>query len=194
MAVVGGGPAVPQQLLQRVLDHWWLVVLRGALAVIFGVLAIMWPVHTLAALIILFGAYSLVDGVFAFFSALRFGVHSERWWPLIFEAVIGIAAGVLVLGWPSLAALSFAIVFAAWALVTGVFEIIAALRLHRLDGRFWWLILAAVLSLAVGVYFVVWPGAGLIAFVWVIGIYALLFGIAMLIMGFRMNAARRSAA
>lgn len=115
----------------RFAHKWWILVVRGVLAVVFGVLAFVWPVLTLGVLVILFGAYALVDGVFALAAAAAGGRDGRPWWVLTLEGVAGIGAGVVTFFWPGITALTLVYVMAAWAVVTGVFEIAAAIDLRK---------------------------------------------------------------
>jgi uncharacterized membrane protein HdeD (DUF308 family) len=167
--------------------NWWALALRGLFAVLFGLAALFWPGITLAALILLFGAYALVDGVFAIVAAVRAAEQHGRWGLLLLEGIFGILVGLLTFVWPGLTALVLLYFIAAWALVTGVFEIVAAVRLRReIEGE-WALILGGVISVIFGVLLVVLPAAGLLALVWLIGVYALVFGILLIILSFRLR-------
>ena len=154
--------------------HWWTLALRGLFAVLFGIMAFVWPGITLASLVILFGAYAFVDGVFAIVAAVE---HRERWWALVIEGLAGIAAGIITVVWPGITALALLYVIAFWAMATGVFEIAAAIKLRKLiEGEFL-LALSGVASIAFGLLLLFRPGAGALGVVWLIGSYALVFGV-----------------
>jgi uncharacterized membrane protein HdeD (DUF308 family) len=178
-------------MLDALARNWWVVALRGALAVLFGILALIWPAITIGALVLLFGAYALVDGVFALGTALFGGHRAEGRRPaLILEGIVGIAAGIVTFVWPHVTTLALLWVIAAWALVTGVLEIVTAIRLRReLHGE-WLLVLSGALSVVFGIVLLVRPGAGALALIWVIGAYAIIFGLMLLVLAFRL---RRSA-
>ena len=178
-----GQPVVP--VLSR---NWWALALRGLAALIFGLLAFVWPGITLWALILLFGAYMLVDGVFAIVAAVRVAGDSARWWLLLVEGILGVLAGIVAFVWPGLTALALLYFVAAWAIVTGIFEIVGAIRLRReIEGE-WALILGGALSVLFGVLLlVVGPGVGLLSLVWLIGVYAVAFGVLLLILAFRVR-------
>jgi uncharacterized membrane protein HdeD (DUF308 family) len=167
--------------------------LRGLFAVIFGVVALVWPQATLLALVLLFGAYALVDGIFA----TAFGIASyegnDRWWVMLLEGLVGIIIGVLTLFWPDKTALVLLYLIAAWALVTGILEIVAGIQLRRVITNEWMLILSGILSTIFGVLLVVFPSAGLVGLVWLIGVYALLFGISLISFAFRLRGLRPEA-
>ena len=179
----------PGQPVVRVLSrNWWALALRGLAALIFGLLAFVWPGITLWALILLFGAYMLVDGVFAIVAAVRVAGDAARWWLLLVEGILGVLAGIVAFVWPGLTALALLYFVAAWALVTGLFEIVGAIRLRReIEGE-WALILGGALSVLFGVLLlVVGPGVGLLSLVWLIGVYAVAFGVLLLILAFRVR-------
>ena len=177
-----GQPVLP--VLSR---NWWALALRGLLAVLFGLAAFFLPGITLTALILLFGAFALVDGVFAIVAAVRAEEHGARWWLLLAEGVFGVLIGILTFIWPGLTALVLLYFVAAWAIVTGVFEIAGAVRLRQeIEGE-WALILGGVLSVIFGVLLAVLPGVGILALVWLIGAYAVVFGVLLIILAFRVR-------
>ncbi len=168
--------------------YWWTLAIRGALAVLFGLAALIWPDITLRVLVWLFGFYAVVDGLLAL-AALLIGGRSVggRRGSLIFEAVTGIAAGIFTFIWPGITALVLLYLIAAWAVVTGLLEIAAAVVLRRELRGEWLLALAGILSVVFGVLLAVRPGEGAIAIVSVIGVFAILFGVALLVLGFRLR-------
>ena len=169
--------------------NWWTLVIRGVAAIIFGVLAYLWPSATFAALVLLFGAYALVDGALAFVGAFR--TQGDRRWSLILEGVVGIAAGVVTFLWPGAAGLGLLIVIAAWALITGIFEIVSAIRLRKeIEGE-WLLLLSGLLSVLFAVTLVLWPAAGALAVTWIIGAYAIAFGIVLIALGIKLRNEKR---
>lgn len=167
--------------------NWWIVVLRGVLAVLFGIMCFAWPGITLAALVLLYGAYALVDGVFALVSAILGRPRAEPWWALLIEGLAGIAVGIMTFAWPGITALVLLFLIAAWSIVTGVFEIVAAIRLRREIQGEWLLVLAGLLSVLFGVALVVRPGAGALAVIWLIGAYSIAFGALFIALGFRLR-------
>src|SRR2546426_8749476 len=166
--------------------NWWALALRGILAILLGLAAVVLPGVTLAVLITLFGAYAVVDGVLAIIAGVRAAEHHERWWSPILKGLAGIAAGVLAFVWPALTALALLYLIAGWAIVTGVLEIVAAVHLHRAHGE-WLLILNGVLSVLFGFLVVIWPSAGVLTLLWLIGAYAIVFGIVLLVLAFRLR-------
>ena len=173
-------------MLTQFARNWWVVVLRGGLAILFGVLAILWPNLTIEALILLFGAYALVDGVFSSVAALTNTGEARRWW-LLFEGLVGIIAGILTFMWPGLTAIALLFVIAAWAIITGIFEIMAAIELRREITGEWLLIANGILSVIFGVFIAFFPGAGALGVIWMIAVYAWIFGVVMVALGLRMR-------
>jgi uncharacterized membrane protein HdeD (DUF308 family) len=168
--------------------NWWLIVTRGVLAVLFGVMALFWPGLTLLVLVLFFGAYALLDGVAALIAAFGGEQGRERWWALLIEGVVGIAVGIITLFWPAITELALLAVIAFWAIATGVLEIVAAVRLRReIEGE-WLLALAGALSVLFGAFVVITPRAGALALVWLIGGYAIVFGVLLIALGLQLRA------
>jgi uncharacterized membrane protein HdeD (DUF308 family) len=166
--------------------NWWALALRGVVALLLGVAAFVLPGVTLAVFVALFGAYAVVDGVLAIIAGVRAAERHERWWSPVLKGLAGIAAGVLAFIWPALTALALLYLIGAWAIVTGVLEIVAAVHLHRAHGE-WLLILNGILSVLFGLLAVIWPGAGLLTLLWLIGTYAIIFGGVLLVLAFRLR-------
>jgi uncharacterized membrane protein HdeD (DUF308 family) len=173
--------------------NWWALALRGLIAVLFGVVAIVWPGITIGALVFLFGAYVLVDGLFAIVGAIRQAGDSPRWWTLLIEGIVGVGAGIIAFLWPDLTALALLYIIAFWAILTGVLEIVTAIRLRREMEREWLLGLAGIASIIFGLILVVFPGSGALAVVWLIGVYAVVFGIALIALGVRLRSLQDTA-
>jgi len=167
--------------------NWWALFLRGLFAVLFGILAFSWPGLTLAVLVLLFGAYALVDGIFAVIAALKAPQGSKRWWVLLVEGIVGVIVGALTLFWPGLTALALLYFIAAWAIITGVLEIVAAIRLRNVIRNEWLLVLGGAVSILFGLLLVIMPVAGALAVVWMIGVYACLFGALLVALSFRLR-------
>jgi uncharacterized membrane protein HdeD (DUF308 family) len=174
-------------MINQLTRYWWLLALRGVLAILFGLVAFALPGITLAALIMLFGVYALLDGIFAIAAAFRVRHADEGWWPLIIEGVFGIIAGFVAFSWPGLTALSLVTLVAVWAIVTGVFGLISAARLRRHMSDEWFQLLSSVASIVLGILLITEPAAGLVVWVWIIGAYALVFGVLFLTMAFRLR-------
>jgi len=177
----------PQPMLLHALaKNWWLLLLRGIAAIIFGILAFAWPGITLLTLVILYGAYALVDGVLSIWAAIGGGSATPRWW-LIVVGLLGIAAGLLTFFWPGITAFVLLMFIGAWALVHGIFEIIGAIRLRKEIDNEWMLILSGVLSVLFGAAMLIMPGAGALALIWVIGAYSIIFGVLFIGFAFRLK-------
>ncbi|HET9095209.1 MAG TPA: HdeD family acid-resistance protein [Candidatus Baltobacteraceae bacterium] len=167
--------------------NWWAIAIRGIAAILFGLCAFFIPGAALWALVILFGAYCLVDGVFAIVAALRAAQAHERWAQLLFAGIFGVLIAGITLFEPGLTALALVYVIAAWAVVTGAFELLAAFELRRhLPGEFWWL-LAGLCSVVFGVFLFWQPGTGALAVLWLIGGYAVAFGVFLLGLALRLR-------
>jgi uncharacterized membrane protein HdeD (DUF308 family) len=165
--------------------HWWTFLLRGLAAVLFGVLAFAWPSLTLTVLVLFWGAYALVDGVLALVAAFR-TQHDHRW-GLLLEGIVGIGAGVVTFVYPDLTALVLVYIIGAWALITGVLELVAAVRLRRIIENEFWLVLGGIASVLFGVVLFIAPGAGALALVWLIAAYAIVFGVLMIGLSLRLH-------
>jgi uncharacterized membrane protein HdeD (DUF308 family) len=166
--------------------NWPVVMLRGFAAVLFGVVAFLAPGISLAALVLVFGAYAFADGILAIVTAVR-RRGADRWWVLLLEGLAGVAVGLLTIMWPGITALTLLYLIAAWALVTGVLEIAAAIRLRKVITGEWLLALTGVASVLFGLLLVVAPGAGALAVVLWIGAYALVFGCLLIALSFRLR-------
>ena len=169
-------------MLHTLARNWWAIALRGLVAVLFGLLTFFVPAITLVTFVLLFGFYALLDGLFNFIAFIRVPVHH---WALLIEGVIGIAAGILTFAWPAITAIVLLYVIAFWAIFTGVFEIIAGIRLRKVITNEWMLLAVGVLSLLFGILILVAPGVGALAIVLWIGAYACVFGIFLVALAFR---------
>ncbi len=172
-------------------QSWWLYLLRGIAAIIFGVLAFIAPGATILALVLVFGIYALVDGVLAVIAAFRMREVVNQWWVVLLEGLVGIIAGVIALVYPQITAIALLLVIAFWAIFTGIMEIIAAIRLRREIKNEWTLILSGVLSVILGVVLVAYPLVGAVGVVWAIGAYAILFGVLMVVLAFKVRGIAR---
>jgi uncharacterized membrane protein HdeD (DUF308 family) len=168
--------------------NWWALLIRGIVAIIFGILAFIWPGATILAIGILFGAYAFVDGIFAIIATVRAAEAGERWWPFLIEGIVGIVIAAITFYDIRITLLALYLTIAAWAFVTGIFEIVAAIQLRKAIANEFWLILGGIASIAFGVLMVIFPLIGALALIWLIGTYAIIFGIIMIAFSFRLRA------
>jgi uncharacterized membrane protein HdeD (DUF308 family) len=173
-------------------ERWWTLVLRGAAAVIFGILTFIAPGQSLVALVVVFGAYAIFNGVINLGLAACGPDGEPRWGSLVFESIASIVAGVLTLFWPGMTALVLLFLIAGWAIATGIAQVVAAVRLRKQIKGEWLLALTGVLSVAFGVLLFLFPGAGALAVVIWIGAYALVFGALLIALGVRLRTWGRS--
>ena len=166
-----------QSLAQTaVRDFRWSLLLRGIAAIVFGILAIIWPGETIIVLVYLFGVYAIIDGILNIGASLR-SRAMHGWWFMLIEGIVSVLAGIIAFVWPVLAAFVFLLVLAAWAIITGIVEIVGAFSHPEHFSHDWWLAIAGVVSIILGVLLAFRPIAGLLAVIWFIGIYAIVFGI-----------------
>jgi len=176
-----------QEALSEVLaDQWWVVALRGAIAIIFGLICFFFTPAAILAAVLFFSAYMLVDGVLAITSGIKAARNGKRWGLLILEGVVDIAAGVIAFLWPGMAAIVFVILIGVWAVISGGLLVYAAFSLKLDHGR-WWLVLAGAASVVFGILLFVAPVLGAVVLTWWIGAYAVAFGILLLILGFKLK-------
>jgi uncharacterized membrane protein HdeD (DUF308 family) len=184
--------AYPQSATRAHTPSWWVLALRGLVAILFGLAALFWPGLILAVLIVLFGAYALVDGVLAVIAAFRSSGQGVRRPMLVIEGVIGILFGILALFWPGLTALALLYIIAFWAILSGIARIVMAIMLRREIVNEWSIALSGVLSVILGIVLMLLPGAGLLAYTWLIGLLALAAGITLIYYAFRVRGRRMS--
>lgn len=178
-------------MLEKISRNWWMFALRGVVAIIFGVVAFAQPEQALQALVLVFGAYAFVDGIFAMFAGIAARRYFERWWAMLLEGLAGVVIGLLTFFWPSITALVLLYFIAAWAFITGIFEIVAAIQLRRVITGEWMMILGGLLSIIFGILLFVFPAVGAMSVIWMIGMYAVTFGILEIVFAFRLNSLRR---
>ena len=170
---------------------WWLIVLRGVVAILFGILALRNPGVTLAVLVLWFGVYALVDGAFSVFGAIAGWRFREDKWLLLLEGLIGIGAGIVTLQAPGMTAVALLFFIAAWALATGVLRIIGAIRLRReISGEFW-MVLSGLAAIVFAFLVMEQPAAGALAMVWMIGWFAVVMGSMLVMLGFKLRTLSR---
>ncbi len=166
--------------------NWWLVALRGVVAVLFGILTLMNPGIALSSLVLLFGAYAIVDGVAAVWSSVT---HRDQqgWWIHLLEGVVSVAAGVVTFVYPAITALILLYVVAIWAIMTGILEIWAAIQLRKEITGELWMGLSGLLSVIFGIILIVNPGPGLLTLLWIVSIYAIAFGVSLILLSLRVR-------
>lgn len=179
------------ELLSR---NWWLLLLRGLLAVAFGVITWQMPGVSLATFVLLFGAYCLVDGVCGIWVSVAGRKQNGDWWILLLWSLVAVGAGLLTFLTPGVTALALLFFIATWAVATGVLQIIAAIRLRREITGEWVLVLSGILSVIFGILLMANPLGGALAVLWLIATYAILFGVLMIILSFRVRSATKPAA
>jgi len=168
------------------IGNWWALALRGGVAILFAIIAFFWPGITATALVLLFGIYALIDGIFALVAALRAAQRHGRSGALLLEAILNILIAIVVFAWPEAALVALIYLIALWAIVTGVALTAAGFALIRLSGE-WLLVVGGLLSILLGIVLFVQPGVGVVALSWWLGLYALFFGIALLSAAFRIR-------
>jgi uncharacterized membrane protein HdeD (DUF308 family) len=180
-------------LLGSLAENWWLLLLRGLIAIAFGVIAFLWPNITLAALIYLWGAYAIVDGIIAIWAAFNLagGDAGPRWW-LGLTGVVGITAGIAAFVYTGMTALVLLMFIAVWAIIIGVLQLYAAIQLRNVIDNTWWLILSGLISIALGVVLIGWPDAGALAVIWTIAWYAVFFGCMLIGLSFEIKKFKQS--
>ena len=175
-------------MLQLLARRWWALALRGVTAVLFGLLTFFIPGVTLISLVLLFGFYAILDGIFDIVSAMKAPGHH---WPLLVEGIVGIVAGIVTFMWPGITAMFLLYLIAFWAILTGVLEIVAGIRLREVIANEMLLILMGVISTLFGILIIIFPGAGALAIIIWIGAYAVVFGIILIVLAFRLRSFRQ---
>lgn len=171
-------------MLALLSKYWWVLVVRGGLAIALGVFAFVWPQETIAALVLAFGAIALVDGTFAVAASIAGHSLTPYWWVLLLQGLLGIGVGLMTLFNPAITAVALLIYIAVWAIGMGVLQVIAAVRLrHDISGE-WWLALGGIASVAFGVLLMRHPAEGALAVLWLIGSFALVWGVMLVLGGF----------
>jgi uncharacterized membrane protein HdeD (DUF308 family) len=168
-------------------SNWWSLVIRGVAGILIGILTFLMPGITLAAWVFLFAAYALVDGVMSIVGAVRAAKSHERWGSLLLAGLAGIAAALITIAWPAITALALVYVIAAWAMVTGVLQTVAAVRLRKYIEGEWLLALGGIASVIFGILLVIAPLAGALVITLWFGAYALGFGVLLVVLGFRLR-------
>ncbi|MGB2931020.1 MAG: HdeD family acid-resistance protein [Methyloceanibacter sp.] len=188
-AQISASDARCNALSEILAESWWAVGLRGLLGIAFGLICLLVPAAAILALVLLFSAYMLVDGVLAIVSGIKAARSGERWGLLILEGVVDLAAGAVAFLWPAITAVVFVLLVAVWALISGALMLAAAFSLKLEHGR-WWLALGGIASLIFGIVLIIAPAVGAVVLTWWIGAYALIFGVLLLVLAFQLHARR----
>jgi uncharacterized membrane protein HdeD (DUF308 family) len=183
-AIASGDAERP--LLHALARNWWMIALRGAAAILFGLLAFVWPGATLLSVVIVYGAFALVDGVLAVATAAMGEGPAPRMW-LAIAGALGVAAGLLTLGWPGITALVLLFFIGVWAIAVGLMQIVGAIKLRDEIDNEWWLLVGGVLSVVFGVGVLTFPGAGALALILLIGSYAIAYGVTLVMLSLRLR-------
>jgi uncharacterized membrane protein HdeD (DUF308 family) len=176
--------AVPDSLGEALARNWWLIALRGVLGVIFGVIALVMPIATILALVLLFSAYMVVDGAIAIYAAIRAARKQEGWGFLLFQGIASLAAAAIAFMWPGLTVVAFVLLIAAWSIVSGCLMLAAAMRTEQAR---WWLVLGGAAALLYGFLMIVAPLSGAVVLTWWLGAFALVFGAALIILSLKLR-------
>lgn len=167
--------------------NWWTVASRGLIAVLFGITVLLWPEITLIALVTLFGFFCLISGFLSLVAIFKHRRVDEPWWLLLLEGILGIVIGITVFILPEITGLFLIYLIAAWAITSGILEIVGAIQLrHQIENE-WILAVTGIASLLFGLLLIIWPAAGALSILWFIGIYAIVFGILLFILAFRLR-------
>jgi uncharacterized membrane protein HdeD (DUF308 family) len=171
-----------------IVGDWRAYVVRGLLALLFGIATLIWPDITLWVLVVLFGAYVLIDGIMILAAVITRapGTQAERGW-LIFHGIVGVGVGLLTLIWPDVTALVLLFLIAAWAALSGIMQLALAIRLRREIDNEWLLVVSGGLSIAFALLLVITPGAGALVITWLIAWFALLYGVVLLLLALRLR-------
>lgn len=172
---------------------WWMLLLRGIFLVLFGILFATWPGVAVFTFVVFFGAFALIHGLMAVIGSIANRAGNEDWWLVLLEGIVSIVIGILTFGWPGLTGLVLAYFIAAWAVIMGILRIYGAIKLRKeIDGE-WLLILGGVISLLFGIFVFTRPLAGALAIAWIIGVYAIVFGILGIALSFRVRSWQKKA-
>jgi uncharacterized membrane protein HdeD (DUF308 family) len=174
-------------------NAWWMLLIRGVLLVLFGILAVSWPGLALYTFIVFFGAFALVHGILSILGSIMNRRDNEDWWLVLLEGIVSIIIGVMTVVWPGLTGLVLAYFIAAWAVVMGILKIYGAIKLRKaIEGELL-LIIAGIISVVFGIFIFARPLAGALAIAWIIGIYAIVFGLLSIVLSFRIKSWQKKA-
>ena len=174
-------------MLEKVTSNWWKFAIRGLVAIILGIVALVKPGQTLQVLVLAFGAFALMDGILAVATGFSVSPVFDRWWAFLLEGLAGIVIGLFTFFSPNITTTALVYFIGAWAIITGIFEIVSAIQFRKLITGEFMLILGGLLSIVFGVLLFVFPSIGAVSVAWIIGYYAIFFGISEIILGFHMR-------
>lgn len=174
-------------MLEVMSRNWWAYLIRGIAAVLFGITVLIWPGIALTSLVLLWGIYAVADGIFAIIAGIQGHPEVSNRWLAVLQGVVSIIAGVVAFVWPGITAMALLYVVASWAIVTGALEVIAAIQLRKEITDEFWLGLGGVLSIVFGVLLFIYPGSGMLSLLWLLGIYAIVFGVSTIFLSFRLR-------
>ncbi len=186
-SVRGAASPVYELMIAVLAQNWWAIGIRGVLGILFGLIALFLPGATMLSLVLVFSAYAFVDGVVGIVSAVRAARQHERWGFLVLEGLVNIGVAAVAVLWPGITVVAFVFLVAFWAIFTGILELAAAARLQFIDGR-GWLIFGGIVSVLYGALLIVAPMIGAVVLTWWLGAYALIFGVALVVLAFRLRA------
>lgn len=186
LSLRGGSTPRNELMIVALAENWWAIAIRGVLGILFGLVALFLPGATMLSLVLLFAAYAFVDGIFGIVSAVRAVREGQRWGLLVLEGLVNIATAAIAVLWPGITVIAFVLLIAAWAILSGALMLGAAFRLESGDGR-WWLVLGGLVSLIYGALLVVAPMIGAVVLTWWLGAYALVFGLALIVLAFKLK-------
>ncbi|SNT06233.1 HdeD family acid-resistance protein [Rhodococcoides kyotonense] len=184
-----------EALLRIGKDLWWAVLLRGILAIVFGVVALVWPAVTVWAIVVVFGAYAVVDGISAIVRSIRARHVQPGWVWWLLGGIVSLGAGIVAFVWPEITALAAVFVIGIWAIIGGILEIVGSFRLRALDSTTHWVLLlvAGAIELLFGLVLVFFPVSGILSIVWLVGVFAIVFGLLFVISAFQVRSAAKKA-
>jgi uncharacterized membrane protein HdeD (DUF308 family) len=176
-----------QSMMGTLSKNWWMLLIAGLAALVFGVLSFIYPGMTLAILVSFYGAYALVDGIFRVIASVNQGERGQPWGFLLISGIISILAGIVTFFYPGITAAVLYWIIAIWAIVHGILEIAAAIQFRRIVPHDWALALGGVLSILFGVLLFLYPASGILTLIWLIAIYAVLYGIVQIMLAVRVH-------
>lgn len=180
-------------MLEKLASGWWKFALRGLFAIIFGIVALIKPDQTLQILILAFGAFALMDGTLAVFAGISLAPFFNRWWAVLLQGIVGIIIGLATFFWPSITAIGLYSFIGAWAIITGLLEIVSAIQYRQVIADEWTLVVGGVFSIIFGVLMFVFPLAGAVSLAWLVSVYAIAFGFSETVLSFRLYSLWREA-